>query len=463
MPKVVVNTPAVCSPYGPHAQAARSGPYLFLSGQLAVNPETRRPVTGYADLPPGAPRLGMGRMAPDSREGPGIAQTWQVYQQLKAILAAAGSSERHLLLMMIYLKDIREFPSVIRVREKIFAPQDPPPSTAAQVAAFALPQSVVCMDAIALVPDPARGIEKVVVPRTGQFDQMALSHYQLASHAGDLLFVAGVVGARPEKGEIVRGAADLDEEGRRLLAFGSRAEQDRDEAVMAQAVFIHQALEGILREHGATLRDLVKTTVYLTDIGSLPAVDRVGRLFLGDRPPASTAYEVQQLAMPDFLVEIDGIAVLPGGQTPRETFANDGATTWMHHSPMARAGDLLFLSGLMGDDPATGRILTRGSDLEEGTLGEAVESLACVEMEGPVAAQGAAIYAKACRLLAQAGSSLENVLRATVYLRDIRDYPIVERLHHRLFGAQAPALMACQTGGLPLRNARLEVEIIACR
>src|SRR3989304_8925967 len=218
MPKIVVNTPAVCSPYGPPAQAARSGSSLFLSGQLAVNPETRRPVIGYADLPAGAPRLGMGRMAPDSREGPGIAQTWQIYQQLKATLAAGGSTEQDLLLMMIYLKDVREFPSVIRVREKIFAPQDPPPSTAAQVSAFALPQSVVCMDAIAVVPDPARGIEKVVVQRTGQFDQMALSHYQLASRAGDLLFVAGGVGARPEKGEVIRGGENLDAEGRRAPA-----------------------------------------------------------------------------------------------------------------------------------------------------------------------------------------------------------------------------------------------------
>jgi enamine deaminase RidA (YjgF/YER057c/UK114 family) len=463
MPKVVVNAPTVYSPYGPHAQAARCGPYLFLSGQLAVNPETRRPVTGYADLPAGAPRLGMGRMAPDSREGPGIAQIWQVYQQLMAILRAAGSTEQDLLLMMIYLKDVREFPSVIRVREKIFAPQDPPPSTAAQVAAFALPQSVVCMDAIAVVPDPARGIEKVVVPRTGQFDQMALSHYQLASRAGDLLFVAGVVGARPERGEVIREAADLDEEGRRILAFASRAEQDRDEAVMAQAVFIYHALDGILREHGATLRDLLKTTIYVTDIASLPAVDRVGRLFLEDRPPASTAYEVQQLAMPDFLVEIDGIAVLPGGRTPRETFGDDGVPAWMHSSPVARAGDLVFLSGLMGENPLMGRMAVRAGDLGSGDFENGGEGIACGELEGPVAAQAAAIYAKARRLLAQAGSSLDNVLRTTVYLRDMRDYPIVERLHRRLFGMQAPALMVCQTEGLPLRDARLEVDIIACR
>jgi 2-iminobutanoate/2-iminopropanoate deaminase len=135
----------------------------------------------------------------------------------------------------------------------------------------------------------------------------------------------------------------------------------------------------------------------------------------------------------------------------------------MSHSPVARAGDLVFLSGLLGDNPVTGKMAVRAADLSGGDLEEGGEGLATGEIEGPVAAQAAAIYAKARRLLAQAGSSLDNVLRTTVYLRDIRDYPIVERLHRRLFGAQAPAIMPCQTGGLPLRDARLEVEIIACR
>ena len=463
MPKTIVTSPAVLSPYGVHAQATRSGPYLFLSGQIAVNPQTGRPVVGYDDLPAGAPKLGMGRMAPDSREGPGIAQTWQVYQQLKEILRAAGTTEQHLLLLMIYMQAVREFPSVVRVREKIFSPQDPPPSTAAQVGAFALPQSVFCIDGIAVVPDLARGIDKAVIQRTGQFDQMALSHYQLGSRAGDLLFIAGVVGVRPEKGEVIRGGENLDAEGRRALAFASRAEQDRDEMVMAQAIFIYRAIDGVLREQGATLADLVKLTIYLTDMRSLPAVDRVGRQFLGERPPATTVYEVQQLAMPEFLVEVDGIAVLPGRGTAREVVPADGAAAWSHQSPVTRAGDLVFLSGLMGEDAETGRMPMRAEDLCQGILAPAAEGLASRELEGPTMAQATAIYAKAARLLGAAGSSLENILRTTVYLRDIRDYPAIERLHRRLFGAQAPAIMVCQTDGLPLRDARLEIEIIACR
>jgi enamine deaminase RidA (YjgF/YER057c/UK114 family) len=461
MPRALITAPDVAAPYGPHVHAARSGPYLFLSGQLAVNAQTRRPVASYADLPAGAPRLGMGRLAPDSREGPGIAQSWQIYQQLRAILAAAGSTEQHLLLMMIYMKAAREFPSVIRVREKVFAPQDPPPSTAAQLGAFALPQSVVCMDAIAVVPDPVRGIDKVVVPRTGEFDQMALSHYQLASRAGDLLFLAGVVGARPERGEVIHRVDQLDGEGRRLAAFASGAERDRDETVVAQTVFVYQALAGILREHGASLADLVKTTIYLTDVRALPVVDRIGRALLGDRPPATTVYEVQQLAMPDFVVEIDGIAVIPGGATRREVVAPGAGLA--HLSMATRAGDLVFLSSLMGDDPATGRLPARAADVPEGVLPDVRDSLAAAELEGPLTAQAAAVYAKARGLLAAAGTGLDGVLRATVYLRDIRDYPAVERLHRRLFGATAPALMVGQTDGLPLRDARVAVELIATR
>jgi enamine deaminase RidA (YjgF/YER057c/UK114 family) len=66
----------------------------------------------------------------------------------------------------------------------------------------------------------------------------------------------------------------------------------------------------IVTEAGGTLDNVVKLTVYVTDMAALPTYTRVlGELFPRVRP-SQTAVEVTRLAMPDLLIEIDATAVL---------------------------------------------------------------------------------------------------------------------------------------------------------
>ena len=68
-------------------------------------------------------------------------------------------------------------------------------------------------------------------------------------------------------------------------------------------------LKTVLEEGGATLADVMKTTVYLADIAHFAEMNEVYTEFFGDQKPARTTVEAR-LARPELLVEIEAIAVI---------------------------------------------------------------------------------------------------------------------------------------------------------
>lgn len=115
-----------------------------------------------------------------------------------------------------------------------------------------------------------------------------LSHYTDAVRFGNLLFVSG--------------AAPVDENGR-LVGEGD---------VVAQARQVHLNLEKVLAHAGASFADVLKVTVFLTDVEDRAKVNDVRQDFFGSAYPASTLIEVSALAVPGMLVEIEAVVGLPG-------------------------------------------------------------------------------------------------------------------------------------------------------
>jgi enamine deaminase RidA (YjgF/YER057c/UK114 family) len=113
-----------------------------------------------------------------------------------------------------------------------------------------------------------------------------LSHSADAVGAGDLLFVAGILPV-DQAGDLVGGAD-----------------------VAAQAEFVLGELGRILDAAGCTPADVVKVTVFLTEIADRPLVNPARQRFFGDARPASTLVEVSGLAVPGALIEIDAVAAL---------------------------------------------------------------------------------------------------------------------------------------------------------
>jgi 2-iminobutanoate/2-iminopropanoate deaminase len=113
-----------------------------------------------------------------------------------------------------------------------------------------------------------------------------ISHYTDAVSAGDLLFISGCV--------------PVDSEGR--LVPGD---------VVAQARRVFENIGLVLGAAGAGFRDVVKVTVFLTDVDDRPAVNTVRQEVFGDTRPASTLVEVSRLAVPGARIEVEAVALLP--------------------------------------------------------------------------------------------------------------------------------------------------------
>lgn len=107
------------------------------------------------------------------------------------------------------------------------------------------------------------------------------------------------------------------------------------------------------------------------------------------------------------------------------------------YSPAIRAGDLLFLSGQIPIDPATGQLT-----------------------DGDIAAQTRVVLGNVSRLLGAAGLSLNAVVRTTVYLADMADFAAMNEAYATFFTAPYPARSTLQAAGLP-RGARIEIDAIA--
>jgi reactive intermediate/imine deaminase len=79
----------------------------------------------------------------------------------------------------------------------------------------------------------------------------------------------------------------------------------------AQTRQVFENLRAILAANGATFADVVKIGTYLTTLDDLAGMRDVRSEYLTSEPPASTAVQVAALVVPDALIEIDLVAVVP--------------------------------------------------------------------------------------------------------------------------------------------------------
>ena len=78
----------------------------------------------------------------------------------------------------------------------------------------------------------------------------------------------------------------------------------------AQTRFILEKIEKVLHEVGATMQDVVRTRIYVTDISQWQEVGRAHAEFFKDIKPATTMVEVSALIAPEYMVEIEARAMI---------------------------------------------------------------------------------------------------------------------------------------------------------
>jgi 2-iminobutanoate/2-iminopropanoate deaminase len=106
-------------------------------------------------------------------------------------------------------------------------------------------------------------------------------------------------------------------------------------------------------------------------------------------------------------------------------------------SPAIISGDLVFTSGQIGLDPKTGQFPEGGFD-----------------------AQFQQVFKNLNAVLEASGSSVDNIVKATVFLADMNDYNAMNDLYRKQFKGDPPARTTVQVARLP-RDARIEIEAVA--
>lgn len=115
----------------------------------------------------------------------------------------------------------------------------------------------------------------------------AIGPYSQAVRTGGFLFCSGQIPLDPSTGKMVDGGIER------------------------QAERVLKNLEAVLAAGGATLRSVVKTTVYLLDLGDFPAMNAVYGAFFSENPPARATVQVAKLPA-GARVEIDAVATVGG-------------------------------------------------------------------------------------------------------------------------------------------------------
>ena len=115
------------------AQAYKAGDFIFVSGQAALDLEGN--IVGEGDF---------------------NAQAVQAFENLRAILTAAGSGMEKLIKVTIYVTDMANFESVVAMRKRYFSPPWPA-DTLVEVSALALPELMIEIEGVALADGKLHG------------------------------------------------------------------------------------------------------------------------------------------------------------------------------------------------------------------------------------------------------------------------------------------------------------------
>lgn len=109
------------------------------------------------------------------------------------------------------------------------------------------------------------------------------------------------------------------------------------------------------------------------------------------------------------------------------------------YSQAVEANGFLFCSGQIALDPVSGQILS-----------------------GSVAEQAELVMKNISGVLEEAKLGFDNIVKTTIFLTDMADFPAVNEVYGKFFKAQPPARSTVAVAGLP-RGVKVEIEVIAVR
>lgn len=329
--------------------------------------------------------------------GPDVeSQTRQALDRMREVLEQAGSSLAHTVSVSVFLKDPADYSAMNEVYASYF-PDDPPVRTT--VVSDLLLGARVQMAAVAV---PVGATREVLHPSGWATPARP---YSYIVRTEDLVFLAGLVSRRGRDDTPVPGSVTVQT---RTILTNART---------------------LLRAAGVGLDDVVMSRVFLTDEAQYDEMNNTYRTYFRTAPPAR-ATAVAPLIGPDAALEITLVAT-----RGTKTVVGPVVAPSLPLSTGIRAGDRLFLSGVLGNTDAN-------------------------VMDG--AAQTREALTRIGRTLSDAGMGFENVVESRVYLSDLFRFAEMDEVYREWFPVEPPARTAVGLG-LVSRNPLVEIGLTAVR
>ena len=292
--------------------------------------------------------------------------------------------------------------------------------------------------------------------QTGKAER-PLTYYSLAAQHGPYAFLAGHIPVKQEPGfPTVQSFDDVPAEGRGF-ATGRSHTDSRDGPIAAQTWYVYDRMRASLAQIGGTLDNIVHCLVGLADIRDLPMFHRAHRETFGDAGPALTIVGAGEVGHRNSRVVIEPTVYLAD--------VGDGRVEWPNRPPLSaplarRAGDLLFLSGMVGIDP-NARFVDDVAALPAEARAP-LQAVAGWSGTPGLPAQCWQAWANLAAALAAAGSSLDRLVKLTVFLADTGDWPVFEAIRREFISGELPAIecvAAPQPG--PSTHSAIQIDAVA--
>jgi enamine deaminase RidA (YjgF/YER057c/UK114 family) len=406
------------------AQGVKAGRWVFATGLMAQDF-----VHGIAPdvLSERAPHAGLPKREKEAQ---------RIFENLDAVLAAAGTERANLVRTDQYYTTVKAVPPYQQVRRQFLRGRIPP-STSITQQRLLLTDADMTVQAVAVVPEPGFEVEHL---RHDELKGRPTSGYSPALTVGDFIFIPGItsmaVGDEPRRNGVAAAA---------LMAEGA---QWGGQPIKLETEFIiTRRIVPSLELAGARLEDVVHAQVYLTDRDDYSAFNEVWSRHFGPSGPTFSIIPCIEhgLAPYDGKIEINLLAAKPGSGASRRHI-DAGVATALRHQPQAvRAGDLLFTSGLMAVD-RDGLAPAAAVDPRQPCFTSSPE------------AQAEIIIGSIARLCEAAGTSLANVVRVQQFHTDIREFYPVYKVWERRLGGRPLPFSAIEVPALPVPGATLLIE-----
>lgn len=371
-----------------YAPGVRAGRWVFATGHK-----------GTADFVNGMAPEVVDAAAPRHGEPKNKKEARRIFANFAKVLKAGGSDRKHVVRVDQYYSSGHVVDAYHEVRREFFAGHIPP-STSNLHQKFLLAGQDMEVQLMAAVP--GKGFE-VLQHRPANLPVHASSGYSPVLTCGDYVFVAGQTAEalKTEEGPIDPAA--------RMPA----GHLWKGTPIKLETEFlIERKMKPALATIGNTLADVVKAQVYLRDINDIPAFNEVWTKHFGKTPPATS---IITTSTPGFIceqgrIEINTISVRRGGRTKKQVIDAGVPTAFDGHVQAIRAGDLLFLSGLMAVDNSGALAPRVRIDPRQPHFGSAVQL------------QMAYLLEQAERICRKAGTTLANAVRVQQFHTDLADF-----------------------------------------